>query len=56
MEKYAALLRGINVGGSNVIKMEDLKAAFGEMKLTDVRTYIASGNVLFGGEESSYQD
>ncbi len=42
-----ALLRGINVGGNNIIKMTDLKACFGSMSLTDVTTYIQSGNVLF---------
>ena len=50
---YTALLRGINVGGSNVIKMEDLKAAFEEMKFADVRTYIASGNVIFSTRETN---
>jgi len=53
MEKYAALLRGINVGGSNVIKMEELKVAFEEMKFADVRTYIASGNVIFSSMEAN---
>jgi uncharacterized protein (DUF1697 family) len=45
--QYVALLRGINVGGSNVIKMVDLKACFEEMGFADVATYIQSGNVLF---------
>jgi uncharacterized protein (DUF1697 family) len=44
---YLALLRGINVGGNNIIKMERLKACFEEMGFRDVRTYIQSGNVLF---------
>ena len=52
METYAALLRGINVGGSNVIKMEDLKKAFEELKFSDVKTYIASGNVIFKSDEN----
>ena len=47
MQKYLALLRGINVGGKNIIKMADLKAAFEEMGLNDVQTYIQSGNVIF---------
>jgi len=45
--KYLALLRGINVGGKNIIKMDDLKKIFEEMKFTDVKTYIQSGNVIF---------
>lgn len=44
---YLALLRGINVGGNNLIKMADLKVCFEDMGFTDVVTYIQSGNVLF---------
>jgi uncharacterized protein (DUF1697 family)/uncharacterized protein YdhG (YjbR/CyaY superfamily) len=44
---YLALLRGLNVGGSNVIKMADLKEAFTGLGFSDVRTYIQSGNVMF---------
>jgi uncharacterized protein (DUF1697 family) len=49
--RYAALLRGINVGGHRKIKMTDLAAYFGEMGFTDVTTLIASGNVLFAAPE-----
>jgi len=45
--QYLALLRGINVGGSNVIRMADLRACFESMGLSGVTTYIQSGNVLF---------
>jgi uncharacterized protein (DUF1697 family) len=45
--RYVALLRGINVGGKNLIKMPALKACFEAQGFTDVATYIASGNVLF---------
>jgi uncharacterized protein (DUF1697 family) len=45
--QYLALLRGINVGGKNLVKMADLRAAFESMGFADVATYIASGNVLF---------
>lgn len=47
MTHYVALLRGINVGGNNVIKMADLKACFEGMGFVGVRTYIQSGNVVF---------
>ncbi len=47
MMKYLALLRGINVGGKNSIKMVALKAAFESLGFKDVITYIQSGNVLF---------
>jgi len=46
-DKYLALLRGINVGGNNIIRMADLIACFEEMGLKDVSTYIQSGNVIF---------
>lgn len=51
MTIYAALLRGINVGGKNIIKMADLKQKFEEMGLTKVKTYIQSGNILFESDE-----
>ena len=47
MTSYAALLRGINVGGKNLIKMPALKACFEEHGFERVATYIQSGNVLF---------
>jgi uncharacterized protein (DUF1697 family) len=49
--QYLALLRGINVGGNNIIKMVDLKACFESMGLSDVLTYIQSGNVVFKSAE-----
>jgi len=45
--QYLALLRGINVGGKNLVKMAELRAVFESMGFADVATYIASGNVLF---------
>jgi uncharacterized protein (DUF1697 family) len=52
MTKYVALLRGINVGGSNLIKMINLKTCFETQGFRNVGTYIQSGNVLFTSEES----
>jgi uncharacterized protein (DUF1697 family) len=49
--KYLALLRGINVGGNNIIKMTDLRSCFANMGYADVSTYIQSGNVLFKSDE-----
>jgi uncharacterized protein (DUF1697 family) len=52
---YIALLRGINVGGNNIIKMTDLKQMFQTLGIEQVQTYIQSGNVLFisdGHEEA----
>lgn len=45
--QYLALLRGINVGGKNIIRMADLKACFEANGFGNVATYIQSGNVLF---------
>lgn len=51
MTIYLALLRGINVGGKNIIKMTELKQAFEQIGLHEVKTYIQSGNVLFKSNE-----
>jgi uncharacterized protein (DUF1697 family) len=50
---YLALLRGINVGGNNIIKMDDLRHAFESMGFFEVKTYIQSGNVIFGSSETN---
>ncbi|HWY77776.1 MAG TPA: DUF1697 domain-containing protein [Verrucomicrobiae bacterium] len=47
MAKYVAFLRGINVGGNKMVKMDDLKRAFEALKFQNVKTLLASGNVLF---------
>ncbi|MBI5351412.1 MAG: DUF1697 domain-containing protein [Chloroflexi bacterium] len=46
MSKYIAFLRAINVGGHNV-KMDALRQIFESLELTNVETFIASGNVIF---------
>ncbi|MEO7673635.1 MAG: DUF1697 domain-containing protein [Pyrinomonadaceae bacterium] len=45
--KYVALLRGINVGGKNMIKMETLRATLGSLGFENVKSYINSGNLVF---------
>ena len=45
--RYVALLRGINVGGRNIVAMADLRATFEAGGYLAVSTYIQSGNVLF---------
>ena len=54
--QYLALLRGINVGGNNIIKMLDLKACFENMGFDNVLTYIQSGNVIFNSEEKNISE
>lgn len=51
--RYVALLRGINVGGNAIIKMADLRECVERLGHAEVRTYIASGNVLFESPERS---
>lgn len=45
--KYAALLRGVNVGGTGKISMKELAEVFASAGMSHVRTYINSGNVIF---------
>ena len=52
MTVYIALLRGINVGGKNIIRMADLKRVFETIGFCEVKTYIQSGNVLFKSNEA----
>lgn len=51
MKTYLALLRGINVGGNNIIKMAALRACFEELGFERVSSYIQSGNVIFAAAE-----
>ena len=46
MTKYIAFLRAINVGG-HTVKMDHLRQLFESLDLTNVETFIASGNVIF---------
>ncbi len=52
LKKYCAFLRGVNVNGIT-IKMNDLKAAFTEMGFLDVKTILATGNVIFSAEAAA---
>jgi len=51
MPVIICMLRGVNVGGHNLIKMDALKALCVSMKLKDPQTYVQSGNVIFRTEE-----
>lgn len=48
---FVALLRGVNVGGNNMISMSSLKKSFEAMGFNDVATYINSGNIIFKAKE-----
>ncbi|WP_319589472.1 DUF1697 domain-containing protein [uncultured Draconibacterium sp.] len=56
MNKYVAILRGINVGGKNKIKMDALKSSLSILGFEQVQTYIQSGNVVFRFQETSLED
>ncbi len=53
MKKYVAFLRAINVGGTKIIKMDDLKKTFASFGFENVQTYIQSGNVIFETNKST---
>ena len=56
MNKYIAFLRGINVSGKHLIKMDELKGLFEEIGFTAVKTYIQSGNILFYSNHMDKKD
>ena len=47
MKTYISILRGINVSGQKMIKMDELRALFESLHFENVTTYIQSGNVVF---------
>ena len=49
---FVALLRGVNVGGNNIISMRELKERFEGIGFKQVSTYINSGNVIFATKET----
>jgi uncharacterized protein (DUF1697 family) len=52
MNPYIVLLRGINVGGKNVVPMKDLKKLLEDNGFESVKTYIQSGNLILSSAES----
>ena len=53
--RYVALLRAVNVGGTGVMRMADLRTRCEQLGLEDVSTHIQTGNVLFRSERSATQ-
>ncbi len=49
---FVAFLRGINVGGNTMIKMAELKKSFEDLGFENVKTLLASGNVLFQSSQT----
>ncbi|QBI54429.1 DUF1697 domain-containing protein [Streptomonospora litoralis] len=56
MARYAALLRGINVGGRNKVRMADLRALLAGLGHTDAATLLQSGNAAFTSAEADPVD
>jgi uncharacterized protein (DUF1697 family) len=52
---YVAFLRGVNVGGKGIVSMAAIKEVLVALGLSDVRTYINSGNVIFSTRASDAQ-
>jgi uncharacterized protein (DUF1697 family) len=50
---YIAFLRGVNVGGKGIVSMATIKEALVALGLSDVRTYINSGNVIFSSRAAA---
>lgn len=50
---YIALLRGINVSGQKIIKIDELSKLFEDLGFKNVKTYIQSGNVVFNSKIES---
>lgn len=50
---FVALLRGVNVGGNNMISMSSLKESFTQLGFKQVTTYINSGNIIFKSKEDN---
>ena len=53
MPVLISMLRGINLGSHNRIKMDDLRGVYKSLKLEDPRTYVQSGNVIFRTKEKN---
>ena len=51
MNTYVILIRGINVGGKNKVRMADLRQCLEELGFAQVSTYIASGNVILESDQ-----
>lgn len=53
MKTYIALLKGINVGGKNILKMQSLVKSLESLNFKNISTYIQSGNIIFQTNEES---
>jgi len=56
VKTYIGLIRGINVGGKNMVKMADLRTMLTEIGLPDSQTLLQSGNFVFKGKERGREE
>jgi uncharacterized protein (DUF1697 family) len=56
MPTYVGLLRGVNVGGNNMVAMAELRELFESIGYANVRTFIQSGNVIFDSPRAPSHD
>ncbi|MEX2566814.1 MAG: DUF1697 domain-containing protein [Cyclobacteriaceae bacterium] len=52
MNTYISILRGINVSGQKLIKMDALKIMYKNLNFENVKTYVQSGNVIFSSTQN----
>lgn len=55
MQVIICMLRGVNVGGRNMVKMEELRDLCTELKFRNPQTYVQSGNVIFATAEKNLE-
>ncbi len=56
MTIYISILRGINVSGQKIIKMDALKKMYEKLNYENVKTYVQSGNVIFSSKEKDKKE
>lgn len=56
MTTYISILRGINVGGHKLIKMDTLRNMYESLNFKDVKTYVQSGNVIFSYNKTDLKE
>ncbi len=52
MKSYIAFFRGINVGGNKKVKMDELKLLFEKRGMSNIKTVLQTGNIVFESDES----
>jgi len=56
MQTYISMLRGINVSGHKIIKMDALRKMYADLNFKNVKTYIQSGNVIFQDKKTKHEE